>query len=354
MLKKSWLRLGALLALLLVVASAPSAYATTITVDGNPATFAGEWPTTPATSLIVTDPDEGPILQSLDISDVYFTNNTTTIFWRVDTLAGTNWPSTTMVFCFDTDNSTATGSVDPVCNNAAGIDYIITFQRSGTTLAPLNIVDFLYCVGGPSCSDVFSRVGVQGSRQLPNGTGTVTEIGIPISLLRQTDLAATGAPNGVPAACNSGSPCPIPTRIILGNPASEPDDDVSLLTGIVPELPGPTPVTLTSFTAARGAGGVELAWASSSELNIQGYHVLRSAGDRAAATRITDALIPGTGSGITGGSYSYTDTTAAVGSSYSYWLEVVNSDGTPEEYGPVSYAPGTAQRTSVYLPLVVR
>jgi len=82
--------------------------------------------------------------------------------------------------------------------------------------------------------------------------------------------------------------------------------------------------------------------------------VLRSAGDRAAATRITDALIPGTGSGITGGSYSYTDTTAAVGSSYSYWLEVVNSDGTPEEYGPVSYAPGTAQRTSVYLPLVVR
>ena len=106
-------------------------------------------------------------------------------------------------------------------------------------------------------------------------------------------------------------------------------------------LPGPTPVTLTSFTAARGTGGVELAWASSSELNIQGYHVLRSAGDRAAATRITDALIPGTGTGITGGSYSY-------------WLEVVNSDGTPEEYGPVSYAPGTAQRTSVYLPLVVR
>jgi len=82
--------------------------------------------------------------------------------------------------------------------------------------------------------------------------------------------------------------------------------------------------------------------------------VLRSAGDRAAATRITDALIPGTGSGITGGSYRFTDATAAAGSSYSYWLEVVNSDGTPEEYGPVSYTPGTAQRTSVYLPLVVR
>ena len=122
----------------------------------------------------------------------------------------------------------------------------------------------------------------------------------------------------------------------------------------VPRIPAiPTPVTLTSFTATRGAAGVELAWATSSELNIRGYHIMRSAGGREAATRITGSIIEGTGSGVTGGSYRFTDSAAAGGSSYSYWLEVINSDGTPEEYGPVSYAPSTAQRTSVYLPLLV-
>ena len=350
MLKKSWLRLGALLALLLVLA-VPLAYAKTITVDGDPS----DWAAAPAQGPLVTDPDEGAILQRLDIGDVYFTNDTVSLYWRIDTLAGTNWVGTTMVFCFDTDNSTATGSVDPLCNNAPGIDYIYQFTSPDETDNPLGVAGARYCAAG-SCTSipVIRRGGITGARELPEATGDTSEYGFPIFRLRQDNLGNAIA-NGIPTTCTAALPCLIPTRIILGNPAAEPDDDVSMLVTNIPQIPAvPTPVTLTSFTAARGAGGVELAWASSSELNIQGYHVLRSAGGREAATRITDALIPGTGSGITGGSYSYTDTTAAVGSSYSYWLEVINSDGTPEEYGPVSYAPGTAQRTSVYLPLVVR
>ena len=145
-----------------------------------------------------------------------------------------------------------------------------------------------------------------------------------------------------------------PSTVTFGD-SVDPDPDDVVFPIPAPQIPiVPTPVTLTSFTATRGDGGVELAWATSSELNIHGFQVLRSAAGRAAAAPISAALIPGTGSGISGGSYYFTDATATAGSSYSYWLAVINSDGTPEEYGPVSYGPGTAQRTSVYLPLLVR
>ena len=115
----------------------------------------------------------------------------------------------------------------------------------------------------------------------------------------------------------------------------------------------PTPVTLTSFTAARMGADTRLAWATSSELDVAGYHLLRSAsGKRADAQRITSALIPAIGDSVAGGRYSFTDPAAPQGASY--WLEVIHSGGEAEEYGPVSTTPGTAGRTTVYLPLVTR
>jgi len=329
MLKKSWLRLGALLALLLVVASAPSAYATTITVDGDPS----DWP---GGSSVGTDPADvtTPFAEpEVDISEVFFTNDTTYMYWRIDTYGTpTRWDDGGSGFpilfvCLDTDNNTGTGITIASCGSQAGVDYRIRLDGNG----PSSITPTLRQCATAACSTLVAGADISAA-----AVGNVTEIRV-----RLSDMGITTNRS-------------VPSAIYFDN-RELPNDDNTPNSGTFPTIvPGPTPVTLTSFTAARGAGGVELAWASSSELNIQGYHVLRSAGDRAAATRITDALIPGTGSGITGGSYSYTDTTAAVGSSYSYWLEVVNSDGTPEEYGPVSYAPGTAQRTSVYLPLVVR
>jgi len=334
MLKKSWPRLGALVALLLsgVLLLASPVFARTITVDGNPADWVG------SSILPIADANE-PLntVDVLDISEVYYTYNPTNLYFRIDSYSSpTGYPiGGFALICLNTDNNLATGGAIDQCEATGsqnGVDYVIqVFPAAGQQFirqCPNAVVNYFACppIGAPAFAT----------------QNNVSEFGIPLASIGITNVACIGGQYD------------IITSVYLDNGTGDPDDLVPDTGEFTITLACPLPVTLTSFTATRADAGVELAWASSSELNIQGYHVLRSAGDRAAATRITDALIPGTGTGITGDSYSYTDTTAAVGSSYSYWLEVVNSDGTPEEYGPVSYAPGTAQRTSVYLPLVVR
>ncbi len=102
---------------------------------------------------------------------------------------------------------------------------------------------------------------------------------------------------------------------------------------------GPTPVTLTSLEAVLAVGGVELRWRTASELAVVGYQLLRSpSGQRAEAVPVS-VLLPATGDGVTGGSYSWLD--AAPLAAGAYWLQVLNRDGTPEEYGPVQPAPPT-------------
>lgn len=340
-------RSGALFVLLLVAALlvASPVFAKTITVDGDPA----DWTQGVAQPPIATDANGATTPDNVDIGPVYFTNDTTNIYWRFDTYGITEWDSPSRAtFCMNVDNNINTGATISTCNNLVGVDYVLEFSRPASATNPLNISDFEYCTIAGSCSNA-SPTGILGARQLPSGT--VTEALIALSTLRLTNTGSP-APNGLPSSCTSANPCLIPSRVIFGTPSNR--DSATLTTaGQTPQIPVvPTPVTLTAFSATRGENGVDLAWATSSELNIQGFHILRSAGGREAATRITAELIPGEGSGVTGGTYRFTDTGAAVGSSYSYWLEVINSDGTPEEYGPARYNPATAAPTLVYLPLV--
>jgi hypothetical protein len=352
---RHWPRLGLLLGALLLASLVVTnpVFAKTIIVDGDPS----DWSDPPAQGPLINDPNEAPILENLDIGDVYFTNDTTNIYFRIDTLAGTNWSGTTMVVCLNTDGSDATGRADPLCNNAVGIDYIFQFISPDENDAPLFVLAARYCTAGGCVNfPAAQRPGVEGARQLPAATGTATEIGFPIAVLRRTQAGAAAA-NGIPSVCTSASPCFIPTRIILGNPAAEPDDEVSMLVGpVVPRIPAdPTPVTLDSFGAARADGGVRLSWTTSSEIGVQGFHVLRSAtGRREDATQVTQALIAAAGSGATGASYSFTDATAAPDAAYSYWLQTVSSAGGTEDYGPISYRPGLAAGTKIYLPAVRR
>ena len=130
-----------------------------------------------------------------------------------------------------------------------------------------------------------------------------------------------------------------------------------MLLSNIPQIPAnPTPVTLTSFTATEGAAGVDLAWATASELNVLGYNIYRgTSDDRTAATKISPSLIAATGDGVSGASYSWADSSAAAGTIYRYWLEVVDTDGTTEEYGPVALAPEVAALSPrLYLPLIQR
>ncbi len=117
----------------------------------------------------------------------------------------------------------------------------------------------------------------------------------------------------------------------------------------------PTAVTLVSFTAQRVGNTVVVRWETSAEINTWGFHLYRSStGNRADAVRVTPEMILAQGRGQGGASYSWTDTDVQLGTTYSYWLEETETDGTTLEYGPARVIYDLAEQRRVFLPLIVR
>lgn len=100
----------------------------------------------------------------------------------------------------------------------------------------------------------------------------------------------------------------------------------------------PLAVTMDSFTATGIATGVRLDWITASELDTLGFHLYRAESSTATPTRLTTTMIPATG-GAMGSLYAYTDSTAAGGTTYFYWLDALSTDGSTERFGPVSATP---------------
>lgn len=311
-------RRAALICALLILAAAPiqRAHALTITVDGDPS----DWP--PAT-LIISDGNDVPGPDNRDIGAVHFTNNTTTLFFRIDTVAPVTLRTNGLMWiALDTRSG---GANDPLFG-PNGTDYV--FEISGTGLTRL----FWDCTSGTCVS-----VALPPSYQVGNtGNNATTEFAIAAAAVEVTGATTSigiaaffDTPSGTDAAPNAGF--------------------------FTSAIPGPLPVTLTAFSAERVGDDVAIRWSTSSEIGVSGYHVLRSAtGRRADATPITATPISATGSSVTGDSYSVGDAGAA-SAGYSYWLQVIGADQqVDEEYGPVRAAGELTGATRVYLPLVRR
>jgi hypothetical protein len=99
----------------------------------------------------------------------------------------------------------------------------------------------------------------------------------------------------------------------------------------------PLPVQLTSFSAARTAGGVQLAWATASEINSQRFEVERSADGRTYA-RV--ATLAAQGSTTLAHRYATLDAAAPAGQLY-YRLRQVDLDGKAR-YSPAVAVAGPA------------
>jgi hypothetical protein len=112
----------------------------------------------------------------------------------------------------------------------------------------------------------------------------------------------------------------------------------------------PTSLTLTRFTATPAAAAVEVRWTTSAEHETWGFHLYRSTSrDRATAVRITANLIPARGGDA---EYFFQDGTAVANTTYYYWLEEIELNGTVSEHGPASTAQLSALNRHLYLPLV--
>lgn len=120
------------------------------------------------------------------------------------------------------------------------------------------------------------------------------------------------------------------TFVLLGDPGLVVKTQEACLT--------PTGVLARSFSAeqARDAAGwaVRLAWQTADESDMLGFNVLRRQGPSGAFAPINAALIPADNAGTNrAGRYSYLDTSAQLGLTYQYTLEIIKLDGSHELFG---------------------
>jgi uncharacterized repeat protein (TIGR01451 family) len=136
---------------------------------------------------------------------------------------------------------------------------------------------------------------------------------------------------------------PVPTD----DPDTPPEDDPTR-TPVGEE--DPRTITLLSFTAQAHAEGVEVRWLTASEINTWGFHLLRSSdGTRASAERVTPELVLARGGSNLGASYRWIDSDVTAGTTYTYWLQETELDGTINEYGTATIEfSGVTDDTNLY------
>ncbi|HGY57145.1 MAG TPA: T9SS type A sorting domain-containing protein [Caldithrix abyssi] len=103
------------------------------------------------------------------------------------------------------------------------------------------------------------------------------------------------------------------------------------------------PVELTSFTAKAGDRFVALHWSTASELDNQGYIILRSREEAGAYEEIdsweTNPALRGAGTSTQAHSYEFVD--RSVFNDITYWYKLLDVDvnGTRTEHGPIFATP---------------
>jgi hypothetical protein len=80
---------------------------------------------------------------------------------------------------------------------------------------------------------------------------------------------------------------------------------------------------------------VAVEWSTASELNTVGFNLYRSEDPKGKFQIINSKLIPSSSDALTGGSYSYRDTSVQAGHTYYYLLEDVDASGDTNRNGPI-------------------
>ena len=129
-------------------------------------------------------------------------------------------------------------------------------------------------------------------------------------------------------------------------------------TDLLAHVLDPTAIELLNFTVRPEGPSLRVYWVTGAEIDTWGFYLWRATStDRNQAVRVTNQLIPALGSNSSGSDYSHLDTNVEADTLYWYWLEEVETDGSRNEYGPVS---GTLSGTGntvdgmhpLFLPLI--
>jgi len=100
----------------------------------------------------------------------------------------------------------------------------------------------------------------------------------------------------------------------------------------------PLPVYLSSFTAEfvnnfSGNMYVSIKWTTQSETNLHGYYIYRGTTNVLDTAEQIPSLIPPANSSD-GASYEFIDREIQSGTTYYYWLQSLDMDGSSDFYGP--------------------
>lgn len=96
------------------------------------------------------------------------------------------------------------------------------------------------------------------------------------------------------------------------------------------------PVSLASFMALQTADNfAQLTWVTHSESGLAGYNVFRNNQDeQATAIQVNNKIIPAYNE-ATSATYTFTDSETEINTTYYYWLESNDFDGSSAMFGPV-------------------
>ncbi len=155
--------------------------------------------------------------------------------------------------------------------------------------------------------------------------------------------ATTGQTGGQPTICNLDQN---EIQVAIDGSTGRPDFLDLQRAPFVVGLPGePSVVVISSFTAQPGSQLVTLNWTTSSEVNTNGFIVMRSTQQDTGFQDIS-SLILHQGTSLTGATYQYVDRDNLVnGTTYYYRLKVVNFDLSTVLTGTISVTPIPATAT---------
>lgn len=112
----------------------------------------------------------------------------------------------------------------------------------------------------------------------------------------------------------------------------------------------PLAAELSLFEANAGTDGVQVRWETASEAETLGFNLWRGTSAGAPTEQLNGELIPAQAPGGGGAFYEWLDANVASGTTYYYWLEIVDRMGNVQRHGPVSATmlPPTAVTVSTF------
>ena len=105
---------------------------------------------------------------------------------------------------------------------------------------------------------------------------------------------------------------------------------------------------MASFNVTTGDKQNLIVWITGTEIDTEGFHILRSTTPGGSYSRITRSMIVSTGSPFSGGRYSFVDSAVEDDNGYYYKLEEVDTRGNLAHYGPALVTAETDEKSDTH------